>query len=28
VSEAWSDLHAIAAEGPGFDPDWRIRTRR
>ncbi|MGD0721597.1 MAG: DUF4132 domain-containing protein [Roseiarcus sp.] len=27
LSEAWNDLHAIAAEGPGFDPDWRTRAR-
>ncbi|HJZ30325.1 MAG TPA: hypothetical protein VKF35_04430 [Hyphomicrobiaceae bacterium] len=22
LSEAWGDLHAIAAAGSGFDPDW------
>jgi len=22
LSEAWGDLHAIAATGSGFDPDW------
>lgn len=26
LSEAWNDLHAIAAQGPGFDADWRKKA--
>lgn len=26
LSECWSDLRRIAAEGPGFDPDWEKKT--
>jgi hypothetical protein len=22
LSEAWNDLRLMAADGPGFDPDW------
>jgi hypothetical protein len=26
LSETWSDLRALAAAGPGFDPDWQKKT--
>jgi hypothetical protein len=26
LAETWNDLRSIAAEGPGFDPDWEKRT--
>ena len=27
LSECWNDLRQIAAEGPGFDPDWEKKTQ-
>jgi hypothetical protein len=27
VSECWNDVRAIAAEGPGFDPEWEKKTQ-
>jgi hypothetical protein len=27
VSEAWADLHAIAAAGTGFDPEWEKKAQ-
>ena len=26
LGEAWNDLHEIAAQGPGFDADWRKKA--
>jgi len=26
LSECWNDLAALAAEGPGYDPDWEAKT--
>ena len=26
LSECWNDMRQIAAEGPGFDPDWEKKT--
>jgi hypothetical protein len=26
LSECWNDLAALAAEGPGYDPDWQAKT--
>lgn len=26
VSETWNDVKTIAAQGPGFDPNWRKKT--
>lgn len=27
LSECWNDLRQIAAEGPGFDPEWEKKTQ-
>jgi hypothetical protein len=27
LSECWNDIRTIAAEGPGFDPDWAKKTQ-
>ena len=27
LSECWNDLRQIAAEGPGFDPDWEKKSQ-
>ena len=27
LSECWNDMRAIAAEGPGFAPDWEKKTQ-
>ena len=26
LSEAWNDLRLMAADGPGFDPDWEKKV--
>jgi hypothetical protein len=27
LSECWNDLRAVAAEGPGFDPEWEKKSQ-
>ncbi len=27
LSECWNDMRSIAAEGPGFDPDWEQKSQ-
>ena len=27
LSECWNDIRQIAAEGPGFDPEWEKKTQ-
>lgn len=28
LSECWNDMRLMAAEGPGFDPDWQSKVER